>query len=344
MSLTLKMANAWRILRDVNLDAIRASAEAPFVLAIVSEEPGDAKGLAALLNGQDEWQPDPAIALLDGRNGIPDWRDRPLAAILIARGPALTPALVGVRETLAREGTAIVTVVIGEHDPGGAYRLETSRIATPSIDSQLSRDVVDALVKIAGPEHRMALARRLLAARTRVTSDIIEETAQANASYALASGLAEIVPVLNAPMNLGDMVILTKNQLIMGYRLALACGMPGDPRRLIPEILGVIGGGLLFRQIARQLIGLIPVLGIAPKVAVSYAGTYAIGRAVTMWAMEGREVSAEAVRRFSREGLTRGREVARTLTRRPSAALPESHQLEAPAAPTPADRDATKRT
>jgi hypothetical protein len=46
----------------------------------------------------------------------------------------------------------------------------------------------------------------------------------------------------------------------------------------------VIGGGFLFRQLARELVGLIPIAGVAPKVAVAYAGTWAIGRAVGMWA------------------------------------------------------------
>ena len=54
----------------------------------------------------------------------------------------------------------------------------------------------------------------------------------------------------------------------MSYRIALASGKKGTPRELVGEVLGVIGGGFLFRQGARQLVGLIPVAGIAPKVAV----------------------------------------------------------------------------
>jgi len=45
-------------------------------------------------------------------------------------------------------------------------------------------------------------------------------------------------------MNLGDIVILTKNQLVMSYKIALVAGKSGTPRHLIGEILGVLGGGL----------------------------------------------------------------------------------------------------
>ena len=98
------------------------------------------------------------------------------------------------------------------------------------------------------------------------------------------------------------MIVLTKNQLLMGYRLVLASGRDGEPKQLIGEILGVLGGGLLFRQLARQLVGLIPVVGIVPKVAVAYGGTWAIGRAVVLWVTEGRTASSETLRTLQPRG------------------------------------------
>jgi uncharacterized protein (DUF697 family) len=176
--------------------------------------------------------------------------------------------------------------------------------------------VAQAAATIAGtlPDtDRLAFAHQLPPFRAPIYDRIIEDTARANASFAFTSGLAEVVPILTAPLNLGDMIVLTKNQLLMGYRLVLAAGRDGEPKQLIGEILGMLGGGLLFRQLARQLVGLIPVVGIVPKVAVAYGGTYAIGRAVVLWVTEGRTASAETLRTLSREGLQRGREVARDL-------------------------------
>jgi uncharacterized protein (DUF697 family) len=102
----------------------------------------------------------------------------------------------------------------------------------------------------------------------------------------------------------------------MSYKIALVAGKSGTPRHLIGEILGVLGGGLLFRQVARQLVGLIPVVGIAPKVAVAYGGTWAIGQAVVLWATTGQALTMESVGHFFDEGLKRGRKTARALMSR----------------------------
>ena len=78
---------------------------------------------------------------------------------------------------------------------------------------------------------RSALGAQFPPLRPAIFTRIIERTARANASFALTTGLAETIPVLTAPLNLGDMVVLTKNQLMMCYRLALAAGRDDEPRR-----------------------------------------------------------------------------------------------------------------
>ncbi len=187
------------------------------------------------------------------------------------------------------------------------------RIAIPAPDAATLDQIGAGLVQLVPADLRLAMARQLPALRPAVFEATIDETSKANASYALTTGFAEVVPMLTAPLNLGDMIVLTKNQLVMSYRLALAAGRDGEPRAMIGEILGVLGGGLLFRQLARQLVGLIPVVGLLPKVAIAYGGTWAIGRAVVLWATEGREISSDLVRSLSNEGLQRGRTVAARL-------------------------------
>ena len=186
----------------------------------------------------------------------------------------------------------------------------------PELTAPAFEAVGNAVLMAVPPALRLGLGRQFPGLRSLLFSMLIDETARANASYAFTTGIAEIIPVLNVPMNLGDVVILTKNQLIMSYKIALVAGKSGTPRHLIGEILGVLGGGLLFRQIARQLVGLIPAVGVAPKVAVAYGGTWAIGRAIVLWATAGQAVTAESVRAFYDQGLTRGRAVARALVSR----------------------------
>ena len=129
-----------------------------------------------------------------------------------------------------------------------------------------------ALSETVSEDRRIALAAQLPLLRPAVFTRIIDETARANASFALTTGLAETIPVLSAPLNLGDMVVLTKNQLMMCYRIALAAGRDGEPRALMTEIIGVLGSGVLFRQAARSLVGLIPIVGVMPKVADRVCG------------------------------------------------------------------------
>jgi uncharacterized protein (DUF697 family) len=170
--------------------------------------------------------------------------------------------------------------------------------------------IATALLGLVEGDERLALARQLPPLRPALFQILTQETAQANASFALTTGLAETVPVLTAPLNLGDIVILTKNQLLLGYRIALGAGRDGEPRAMIAEIVGVLGGGVLFRQIAREMIGLIPVAGIPLKVAVAYSGTWAIGRALTIWVTEGRRVTSETIQQMSKDAMSRGRAVA----------------------------------
>ena len=137
------------------------------------------------------------------------------------------------------------------------------------------------------PDKHLALARRYPLFRLAVARKLINDTSVANASYAFSTGLAEVVPALDIPFNIADVIVLTKNQALMVYKLGLALGLSTRWQDHVVELGGVIGAGFLWRQIARQLVGLIPVWGIVPKVAVAYAGTYAVGEAVVRWYQTG---------------------------------------------------------
>jgi GNAT superfamily N-acetyltransferase len=79
---------------------------------------------------------------------------------------------------------------------------------------------------------------------------------------------------------------------------------------------GTIGGGFIWRSLARGLVGLVPVWGIIPKTAVAYAGTYALGQGIVQWYLTGREITPEMMRGFYKEALARGKAIARALVER----------------------------
>jgi len=85
------------------------------------------------------------------------------------------------------------------------------------------------------------------------------------------------------------------------------------------EITPVIGGAVMWRQIAGALIGLVPGYGIVPKTAVAFGGTYVVGLAATRWYETGLLTEAER-KRISAEATTKAREVATTMVEQARAA------------------------
>jgi uncharacterized protein (DUF697 family) len=308
----LKLANLWRVIRDVDLSAPRDAARLPFTMVMMSETGDDAVRLRSIVSG-DSPAPHPWIEVAAAVPGaLSATSSDPLAAVLVTRQATLSEPLVAALQRFATAAVPAVVVVIGDRAPNASLvrPKERVRVLVPALDQSVLEPLALALAEAAGEDRQLALAAQLPTLRAPIVSRLIDRTAKANAGFAFTTGLAETVPILSAPLNLGDIVVLTKNQVMMCYRIALASGRDGEPKALVGEILGVLGGGLLFRQAARELIGLIPFVGIVPKVAVAYAGTYAIGRAMSAWLSEGRRITSETIARYSRESLEKGRALA----------------------------------
>jgi uncharacterized protein (DUF697 family) len=310
---SLKLANLWRVISDVDLERIRASARTPFELLVVAEdETLGARvrtGLGAVPGGAVH-----PYVVVTSPDAVRSRATTPLVVVLASASPDLSVAMKGADEHCLRAGWPRVTVIVGTDaaDAGARRVAEQARVAVVDV-MNAPRELLVALMSQVEGDARLAVAAALPVFRQVVAEAIVDETAKANASFAVTTGLAETIPVLTAPLNLGDMIVLTKNQLIMGYKITLAAGRNDDPRSMISESLGVVGGGFMFRQLARQLVGLIPVAGLVPKVVIAYAGTYAMGRALTAWALGGVEVTADSLSRYTAEGLDRGKLLASQL-------------------------------
>jgi uncharacterized protein (DUF697 family) len=301
----LKLPDVWRVLREVDLDDIRVAAAARFRLVVLADDAADASTIVTRIAGVPEH---PWIETYTS-GATPSEPATVSAALVVTRSAASSAA-----GELIDAGTPTVLGLIGRP---GRTETEGTTARVPIADVETGIDVLaEALVNVAPAGLRLSLARQLPPLRHAVFSAVIEESARANATYALTAGVAEAVPLLDVPLNVADMLILTKNQLLMSYKIALGAGKSGRPRDLITELVGVVGAGFLFRQAARSLVGLVPVIGIVPKVAVAYTGTWAIGRAVEAWATQGRRVDRAALRTFSRQARDRGYALARGLAAR----------------------------
>jgi uncharacterized protein (DUF697 family) len=335
------VSNIWKNIREVDLRPIRDSALKSLRIAIIGRTASGRHTLASQMR-IDPAHPDyPAptpikifdineVASVAGANLIilvvdavqKDFSDE---EIIVQRlGRAGNEVLVFVNKIdLLQEGQ-----VIREWIDWPVERIAYGSAIYPvSLQKQFIPVVMEML-----PEYHLSLARHYPLFRQLVATHLINDTSFSNAAYALSTGMAQIFPALGVPINIADMVVLTKAQAFLVYRLGLALGLSVEWRDYVGEFGSVLGGGFVWRQLARSLVGLIPAWGIVPKVSVAYAGTYVVGHTVYKWYLTGKHISPAQMRELYGQAFAKGKRLARDLVakwprprfrlRRKQAALP----------------------
>ena len=162
---------------------------------------------------------------------------------------------------------------------------------------QLRAEVTAELTDLAPSYGRLYEAWRPAAVRA-----IIDETAKANAQFALVSNIPAVIPLLGGLVAASaDLIVLTKNQIMMAYKIAAAHDRNlNDQMAIIRELTPVVGAGFLWRTIAREAASFIPLAaGTIPKVAIAFAGTVAAGRAVDYYYRFGKKPTKDQVKSFA---------------------------------------------
>lgn len=116
-----------------------------------------------------------------------------------------------------------------------------------------------------------------------------------NATAVVAGGVAAV------PIPVADLVPITALQVQMVVAVAHIGGRSLDARGVAEFLAGLglqTGAAIGLRQLARQLVKLLPGVGTAASAAVASAGTKAIGEAAIAWFVDGAD-RAEARRRFA---------------------------------------------
>ena len=353
------LGTAFNTLRELDVTAIREESERPLTIFCLGPRHLYTAVVEMLRpQGSRRYGPagrDPFVhqPLPPGEPGDELRRADLLLVLLDGREPVATST----SEALSRLSNLVLPTVIlicGRAAPGdlGEPRPQFAHAHIAVLPDPGAPEALDhlasAIFERLPAELHLAAARAVPGLRPAYAHELVSSVSFTNASYALASALPQQIPILAVPFATADLVVLTKNQSLMVYRLALAYGAPPEFQARMAEITPVIGGAFAWRQLARTLVGLIPVWGVVPKVAVSYAGTYTTGIAALRWFADGEVLPRERLKVIAEEAMRVGRERATALV---AAAREQStragQRLKLPWAgkgkPSPGDKPAPKQ-
>jgi uncharacterized protein (DUF697 family) len=192
------------------------------------------------------------------------------SAVREGGAPASAAALVWVGaadEDVLRKATKAKVPIVGVTDGESLPYVYDTDLVTVRAGQGFPVEEIASLLARQLRERGTSLAARLPVLRGAVVEELISTSARHNA--VIAAGL--IVPGV-------DMPVLTVNQVRLVLRIARAYGHEIDRNRL-PEVLGVVGAGLGWRTVARELLDFVPVAGWAVKGGIAFAGTRAVGEA-----------------------------------------------------------------
>ncbi len=314
--------NVWKNVKEMDLRPIRQEAMQSTRIAIVGKECARCELLASAM------RTDPARLEQVTQTSIimvgPDDEDTDISAdlliLILSANEMPREHQRNLVSAWAKADKNILVLVDQYPEAANLHRMDAwlewgqQKVVRGSVEDAhfLQKEFVPAVLELL-PGLELSLARKFPLFRLPVARKLIIDTSLSNATYAFSTGLAEIVPIIDVPLNVADMLVLTKAQAFLVYRLGLALGLSTEWRDYVTEFGGVLGGGFLWRQLARSLIGLIPVWGIIPKVAVAYSGTYAVGYAVLQWYLTGRHVTRKQLNDLYQQAFTHGKNVAASL-------------------------------
>ncbi len=306
--------------KGIDTHAVRAHVRKPFRFLLCGDPSLIAEMRALLLSGHGELMPtDAAAALETVRVGTPLAVDRRevRAAIFLGRrgdceGADFAP--------LSALGTPILALTV---DPLGTpsgpsaspARGMWAEYVVPSLDVPSLRGRFFPHLVDCASGVEIAVGRNFPVLRETVAAKLTRDAANSALKVSLASAVVDHIPVVGivfgAFASAGDMVAITGIQVMLMLHIEAAYGRDPDVGRTW-QLLPIIGGGFGWRTLARELVGFVPIAGIAIKGAIAYAGTIVVGESVAFFAQHGHHMTkGEASALYERakgDALRRARE------------------------------------
>jgi uncharacterized protein (DUF697 family) len=308
------IAQFWRLTRELNVSSLRASFERPVSVRVLGSDLAAAQRVARLI------EPDPAAGEVTAGVLGEQTRERGDLYVVAVAGPLESDARsvlsdLSVGETplvLVQSEAATGMLVVGIPD---------DRIVTLSGnmgDDEARHWLFKSLVQ-ASPEVMLSAGRRHPLLREPVAEHLIRDTSRVNAQFAALSSLPANLPLIGGLVgDMADVLVLTKNQVLLIFKLAGLYGRDLElGRQLLVEVMPVVGGAFFWRSAARALVGLLPsLLGLLPKTLVAYTGTYVVGEMARYYFRYGHKPPPDMVRELRAEGTRLARETLARLTGR----------------------------
>ncbi len=203
-------------------------------------------------------------------------------AVAGSGGAALRAALVAPRQArvpvvVVALGDDVHRVALADGLPQPTADLVVGDDIADVVDGRLAAWLADEIAS-----KRLALAHNFAFMRRAVAEEAVRATAWQN-------GLVGAVAFFPG----ADMPIMTANQAKMLLQIAAAFGERLGPDR-IKELAAIVGGAFVFRTVARQALGFVPVLGWAVKGGIGYGGTIAMGMAAISYFEQGADLTEVA--------------------------------------------------
>lgn len=309
-----RVGDFWDILRQVDPETLSRDAHQPFRLVIVGPTGSGKRALAAALTGLE-------VDHAGVASNVVDVCDLPLdlpvalpnADVYLYLTPPMdlpSPAQRDQLRSLARRSDRLIAVInrTGQDD----WRTQDARESlslwlgvdvdrvlalVPTDHDEVTRVLIPRILALV-PSLTLSIGRRLLPFRDAAAEAIVAETARVNAEFVVISGLPGSIPVIGTFAAAGaDLVVLTKNQIMLLLKLAILYHRPVDNRlQVLSEIMPVVGAAFFWRTAARTLVSLVPgPLAIAPQAAIGYIGTFVVGKSAQYYYRWGRRPSPAAL-------------------------------------------------
>jgi len=242
----------WSTITEIDAGAIRQQVQTPFRLALIGSDKEAMYWLADVLRTdpyKQRLETHPALSTAQGQTlwayplpasdeALAEAGGADLALVVVPadRADVSNEQQVIERLRAAKANLPIVVAhILPRHSTGAPpadrrfWQADADVVVDAAATQPLEAELIPALLRLF-PDRHVALAHHLPALRPTVSIRLINESCYANASFAAGTGVAELMPVLGLPLSVADMVVLTKNQVLLSYRLALTLGHNGTAR------------------------------------------------------------------------------------------------------------------